>query len=214
MTEQMKELNTALAADSGLVKESPQIKPKKEFVSVQNRGFTLFKALAYLGAISLFVLIVLLFTWRQKRCSIGNGTYPTYTSKKTKRVDVWDFNIDGRLTQEHFYKKYIMLNKPLLIKNSIDHWDAMRKWKSDDYFRNQCGNEEIEVEYAKNQKYGFLEPTWGRGFMKFTDFLNEYKSTVDDKYLYLHTALYDDDLLRDDWGLPAFVPCLRRMCHI
>eukprot|EP00943_MAST-04B_sp_MAST-4B-sp1_P001363 g1363.t1 len=63
-------------------------------------------------------------------------TYPLNTVEKIDAKDI---------TPCEFYRKYISLNRPCIIKNAFNHWPALEKWENYEYLINACGEEEFSV---------------------------------------------------------------------
>ncbi|KAL0489162.1 lysine-specific demethylase [Acrasis kona] len=141
------------------------------------------------------------------KCKVGVGHVPVYTPN-TNRVETWDYNIKGPLSIETFYKNYVMKSTPLLIKNSINDWPALTRWKSDAYLREKAGDQNVGVERSKNNKYGYAEKTWKQKSQKpFSYFLDVYQSKDEDGVIYYMDSEVFPNLV-SDYIKPKYVPCL------
>lgn len=62
-------------------------------------------------------------------------------------------SIEKNISPEEFKDKYVLQNKPVILRGVLDKWPAMSKWDFD-YFANLCGDAEVNVNLydVKNTK--------------------------------------------------------------
>ncbi|CAH1786743.1 unnamed protein product [Owenia fusiformis] len=49
-----------------------------------------------------------------------------------------------------FLRNWVCPNKPVIIKNAIDHWPALQRWEQHSYLRDKIGNKEVTVTATPN----------------------------------------------------------------
>lgn len=49
------------------------------------------------------------------------------------------------LTEQVFKKEYVAKNRPILIKNAIRHWPAMKKWRDINFWKTEFDNFKVDV---------------------------------------------------------------------
>lgn len=49
------------------------------------------------------------------------------------------------MTQKIFYKNWVSLNKPCLIKGAVQHWSALQKFKNPEYWLSVCDDFDIKI---------------------------------------------------------------------
>lgn len=117
-----------------------------------------------------------------------------------------------------FYREYVSPNRPVVIKNAINHWSALSKW-THDYFRKVVGDLEVTVAVTPN---GYADAVTDGQFvmpyektMQMKDFLNIIENPKDYKgifYIQKQNSNLTDEfstLLQDvdrgiSWGTEAF----------
>jgi hypothetical protein len=55
----------------------------------------------------------------------------------------------SKISTEDFFEQFYFQNRPVVIKNMLDHWPALTQWLPD-YFKNQCGQQIVEVQFGRN----------------------------------------------------------------
>lgn len=83
----------------------------------------------------------------------------------------------NELTPLVFYRDFVAKNIPVLIEGAIDHWPALRRWRSDAYLRQVVGNETVTIDFTPDGRGDsivdetmFVTPCEEK--MKFGDFLS------------------------------------------
>ncbi|MBP0594549.1 cupin-like domain-containing protein [Paraburkholderia sp. LEh10] len=78
----------------------------------------------------------------------------------------------ARLPRDAFYEQYYFQNRPVIITGTFDSWPARSKW-SFDYFRERCGDAEVEVQFGRDADadYEINQPVLRRT-MRFRDFVD------------------------------------------
>ncbi|XP_060552824.1 bifunctional peptidase and (3S)-lysyl hydroxylase Jmjd7-like isoform X2 [Ruditapes philippinarum] len=64
-------------------------------------------------------------------------------------IDSTVTEIDEAPSPLQFYRDFVAPNKPVLIKNAIDHWPALKKW-TPEYLRDKIGDQEVTVAVTPN----------------------------------------------------------------
>ncbi|XP_044743339.1 bifunctional peptidase and (3S)-lysyl hydroxylase Jmjd7-like, partial [Chrysoperla carnea] len=109
---------------------------------------------------------------------------------------------DTEISTKQFKLDYVAQNFPVLIKNGIQNWPAVKKWNMN-YFRHILGNKGVNVAitpngYAdglafKNNKEYFVMPYETQ--MPFSEFLNHLDNPRDNFICYIQTQ--NSNLLKD-----------------
>lgn len=138
-------------------------------------------------------------------CIRGQGTILKPLDGR-KNIEVWNYLYSSALTPEYFHKNYLQKSKPLLIKNSINDWPAMKYWTSDKYLLEKYGKESIEYEKLKDEKSGKL--THDMLNKNFAKFLHIYDDGGKSGYQYhMDTEIIRQDPYRNDYKIPNYIPC-------
>jgi hypothetical protein len=51
----------------------------------------------------------------------------------------------GQLKESDFIQEFVNKNRPCLVKGAIRHWPAIQKWRHEDYWIDNCRNEEKKI---------------------------------------------------------------------
>ena len=51
----------------------------------------------------------------------------------------------SNLTEEAFKKEYVDKNRPILIRNAVKHWPAMKRWKDINFWKKEFENFKVDV---------------------------------------------------------------------
>jgi ribosomal protein L16 Arg81 hydroxylase len=90
-----------------------------------------------------------------------------------------------RLSREEFFEQYYFQNRPVIITGAFDAWPARSLW-SFDYFRERCGDCEVEVQFGRNSdpNYEINQPNLKR-IMRFRDYVDlvERSGATNDFYM-------------------------------
>jgi len=58
--------------------------------------------------------------------------------------------LEGPPEALEFYRSYVAMNRPCVIRGAFDHWPALERWSSPDYLRSLAGSMEVSVEVTPN----------------------------------------------------------------
>jgi len=61
-----------------------------------------------------------------------------------------------------FYRDYVSWNRPVLIRNGLNHWKALNLWQDNEYFDEHHGDKEVSVAVTPN---GFADSPVGDRFV-------------------------------------------------
>ncbi len=90
-----------------------------------------------------------------------------------------------RLSRDEFFEQYYFQNRPVIITGAFDFWPARRTW-SFDYFRQRCGDREVEVQFGRESDadYEINQPTLKR-LMRFGEYVDlvERSGATNDFYM-------------------------------
>ncbi|WP_144154925.1 cupin-like domain-containing protein [Paraburkholderia sp. BCC1885] len=77
-----------------------------------------------------------------------------------------------RLSRDEFFEQYYFQNRPVIITGAFDSWPARTQWNFD-YFRERCGDCEVEVQFGRNSdpNYEINQPKLKR-IMRFRDYVD------------------------------------------
>ncbi|XP_031573392.1 bifunctional peptidase and (3S)-lysyl hydroxylase Jmjd7-like [Actinia tenebrosa] len=78
-------------------------------------------------------------------------------------------------TSLQFYRQWVSPNIPVIIKNAINHWPALKLWNSD-YFREKIGDKEVTVAVTPN---GYADAVVGDRFVMAEDRSMKMKQFLD-----------------------------------
>lgn len=127
---------------------------------------------------------------------------------KLENVDVikTDISIKDRefLTPDQFALEYYDKGQPVLIKNGINQWPAMEKWRDVSYFQRNFGYRTVPVEIGSQ----YTTDDWGQELLLFKDFLdNQFGGTPTKSIQYLaqHDLFHQIPELRRDIRNPTIL---------
>ena len=118
-------------------------------------------------------------------------------------VDINDIDLIQFITN-HFND-----NQPVLIKNMISNWAAIKKWKDLNYFIEKAGFRSVPVEIGKV----YTDNNWTQKVMPFHEFISNYllsnNNDNNDKtgYLAQHLLFEQIKCFNSDFEIPDFVHC-------
>lgn len=106
----------------------------------------------------------------------------------------------------HFRSNYYKNQKPILIKNSMDHWPALEKWKDMDYLIAKAGSRTVPIELGSQ----YTSENWSQNLIKFEDFVRNYvlkniKDSEDVAYLAQHDLFDQIPELKNDICQPEYI---------
>ena len=55
-----------------------------------------------------------------------------------------------------FYRNWISFNRPLIIRNAVSHWPAMKKWQNNQYLLQKCDPKK-SVKVAVSVRHSLLQ---------------------------------------------------------
>lgn len=73
-------------------------------------------------------------------------------------------------SMEHFYKNYILAEKPVILNNCINHWPALHKWKDQNYFREIAGPRTVTIEIGSK----YTDSDWTQKLITVEEFIDQY----------------------------------------
>lgn len=106
---------------------------------------------------------------------------------------------------EEFKCKYFDSLKPVLLKNCIDHWPAMKKWNDPVYLISVAGNRTVPIEIGEN----YTSNQWSQDLVNFQKFILRQYTDSDDpfnriEYLAQHNLFDQITALRQDICVPEY----------
>lgn len=99
------------------------------------------------------------------------------------------------IAPEDFHQHFVSRHRPLIIRNSVRHWNATWRW-TDEYLASQFGQADVKVETKDDNRYKSASK------MTFAEFLSSYKEKRD---WYLVDELLPE--MREDVILPTCLRC-------
>ncbi|MCX4163806.1 MULTISPECIES: cupin-like domain-containing protein [Paraburkholderia] len=107
-----------------------------------------------------------------------------------------------KLTHDEFFEQYYFQNRPVIITGTFDTWPARTKW-SFDYFRERCGDCEVEVQFGReaDANYEVNQPKLKR-MMRFRDYVDliERSGRTNDFYMTANNNSHNREALVDLWS--------------
>lgn len=95
--------------------------------------------------------------------------------------------------------------KPALIRNVINHWPALEKWKDLNYLTEKAGSRTVPVELGSQ----YTSDNWSQSLMKFEEFVQNHvlstNSDSDKVYLAQHDLFDQIPELKDDIMQPEYI---------
>lgn len=73
-------------------------------------------------------------------------------------------------SMEHFYKNYILAEKPVILDNCINHWPALEKWKDQNYFIKLAGPRTVSIEIGSK----YTDKDWTQRLITIDEFVKQY----------------------------------------
>ncbi|XP_075229715.1 lysine-specific demethylase 8-like isoform X2 [Lycorma delicatula] len=108
---------------------------------------------------------------------------------------------------ETFYSDYFKPRKPVVLKDCINHWPALSKWKDINYLLTKAGERTVPVELGS--KYDDSE--WSQKLMNFRQFVEQHilvtKNKNETGYLAQHQLFLQIPELKEDIREPEFCCC-------
>ena len=110
------------------------------------------------------------------------------------------------LNASQFYREYVRLSRPVLIRNEVTEWPALSRW-TDEYLRELVGHRVAGIETEKGNNFAHFVDTWEKVDMPFREFLAEYASpSRQTNYYYAEGRIFPE--LEDDIVYPSFADFL------
>jgi ribosomal protein L16 Arg81 hydroxylase len=112
------------------------------------------------------------------------------------------------VSRAEFLDVYYCANRPLVIRNLLDDWPAMRLWNSA-YLKDTMGDAEVEIMAGRDANLRYdLEPDRYRRSIRFSEFIDRIYSGVDtnDSYLVANNGFFSNPAasrLQGDFAPPA-----------
>uniref|UniRef100_A0A336MB97 CSON013086 protein n=1 Tax=Culicoides sonorensis TaxID=179676 RepID=A0A336MB97_CULSO len=134
-------------------------------------------------------------------------------SKKRIKIDMdYDENVKcdipvyDKPSLELFIKNHYTLQKPVLLRNTINHWPALEKWKDLNYLISNASGRTVPVELGSQ----YTSENWSQSLMKFDDFIVNHvipdPNSIQDKvYLAQHDLFDQIPELKDDISVPEYI---------
>jgi len=99
------------------------------------------------------------------------------------------------------FEKYMKNETPVVLKNSVTHWPAIKKW-SLEYINKIAGHRTVPVEVGSK----YTDVGWSQKLMTINQFINNYVIKCNDNkgYLAQHTLFDQIKELRDDIDIPDY----------
>lgn len=109
------------------------------------------------------------------------------------------------MTVKSFRKHHLSQGQPALLRNVINHWPALEKWKDLNYLTNKVGGRTVPVELGSQ----YTSENWSQSLMKFEDFISHHilnSSAESDKvYLAQHDLFDQIPELKEDISQPEYI---------
>lgn len=134
------------------------------------------------------------------------GAYATQQGTQSATVDRV-----ATLTKEEFFNRYYTTNRPVVVTNAVDQWQAFSKW-TPAYLKERCGDVEVEVQMDRcsNPRYE-LDKLAHAKKMKFGEYVDLVVNTPSSNDFYMtayNSAQHDPrfhQLLEDLQYWPPFM---------
>lgn len=92
------------------------------------------------------------------------------TSKEAGAFNAIQIEIIDCPSMEHFYKNYILEEKPVILDNCINHWPALEKWKDQNYFIKLAGPRTVSIEIGSK----YTDNDWTQRLITIEEFVKQY----------------------------------------
>ncbi|XP_059052366.1 bifunctional peptidase and arginyl-hydroxylase JMJD5 isoform X2 [Achroia grisella] len=105
-------------------------------------------------------------------------------------------------SMEHFYRDYILKDRPAILNNCINHWPALNKWKHISYFNKVAGSRTVPIELGRV----YTDSDWTQKLMTVGEFINKhiYQSHGATGYLAQYQLFEHIPELRGDISEPEY----------
>ncbi|WP_246173943.1 cupin-like domain-containing protein [Paraburkholderia hayleyella] len=124
-----------------------------------------------------------------------------YRSQQRARAHSGMVERREKLSRTAFFEEYYQQNRPVIISGMLDGWMARKKWNLD-YFRAQCGDCEIEVQFDRetDTHYEINQPRLKRT-MRFGDYVDlvERSSPTNNFYMTANNTSHNRQALAALW---------------
>lgn len=146
-------------------------------------------------------------------------------SKKLKKHE-WVLHSTRRLREAHasniaelfdaidnhlFFEHYYALNQPLIIRNAVKDWPAIKRWNPD-YLTEKAGDREVQIQARRTQNQNYeIQASQHRHVTRFADFVNRVfaESESNDVYMTAQNGDINGQALESLWPdlepLPAML---------
>lgn len=104
---------------------------------------------------------------------------------------------------DRFRCQYFLTEKPVLMKNTLDHWTALSKWRDINYLYKTAGNRTVPVEIGSN----YTSSDWSQELLKLKTFLiHQFSSnaSANVEYLAQHDLFEQAPELAKDFSVPEY----------
>ncbi|KAL4502518.1 hypothetical protein ABPG73_014275 [Tetrahymena malaccensis] len=100
---------------------------------------------------------------------------------------------------QSFYHHFQSYNMPIVLRNAVKHWKAIRKWQSDEYLVNKIGEREVQVEVREDgeNKFAYFKKNFVKSSMKYQEFIQMYKDPNRKANYYLAEFGIPEELVED-----------------
>ena len=99
---------------------------------------------------------------------------------------------------QYFYKNFIHQRRPLVIRNAVKHWLALKNWKNETYLKEMYG----DVPFTVHMQKIYDNSISVREDIKLSEFLDKYK----EEPLYLSSSFPPTNMI-NDVSLPSILLC-------
>lgn len=81
---------------------------------------------------------------------------------------ICDIEILERPSIQHFKENHFNKSQPVILRDCMTQWPAMKKWINSNYLLDICRNRVIPIEIGKN----YTNENWSQDLVKFEEFFN------------------------------------------
>jgi ribosomal protein L16 Arg81 hydroxylase len=123
----------------------------------------------------------------------------TALSKKMKKTD-WVLHTSRMLREAHspeiaeysdsidtdlFFKQFYALNKPLIVRNAVKHWPAVKQWNAE-YLIEKAGACDVQIQSRRTQNLNYeIQASQHRQVTRFDDFVKQVFFGVESNDIYM-----------------------------
>ncbi|XP_063821044.1 bifunctional peptidase and arginyl-hydroxylase JMJD5 [Ostrinia nubilalis] len=125
----------------------------------------------------------------------------------TVEVDITKYNaqpieVIDCPSMENFYRNYILAEKPVILRNCINHWPALSKWRDQNYFIKLAGPRTVSIEIGRD----YTEKDWTQKLMTIEEFIKDfvYQSNGPTGYLAQYQLFEQIPELKKDIAEPEY----------